>query len=106
MEKHELKQISPDYSEKTGNGTTQHHTLLEERIYPEVKKGKLIARIVGYVGLLLAVLSLFFYAYVIGAIAIVCGFFAQRKGEITFGAWAIAIGALSIIMEAFIVPNL
>lgn len=90
------------YNEETSADLTPHHTFLEEKVYPEVKKSRLTARIIGYIGLLLAVISLFFFPYTLGVIAIIFGFIAQRKGEISFGAWAIGIGAFSIIISLFI----
>ncbi|WP_042345914.1 hypothetical protein [Bacillus massiliigorillae] len=104
MENREIKDHNEKYHEETAAEVAPHHTFLEEKVYPEVKKSKLTARILGYTGLILAVISLFFYPYVLGIIAIVLGFISQRKGEITFGAWAIAIGALSLIISLFIVP--
>lgn len=102
MENHETKDLNDKYHEEEA----PHHTLLEEKVYPEVMKRKLIARVIGYIALILAVLSLFFSPYLFGSIAVVLGFFAQKKGEIGFGAWAIAIGALSMIISLVIIPIL
>ena len=63
-----------------------------------------LSKLIGFIALLLSVLSFFFAPFVWGIIAIVLGFIAQRKGEITIGAWAIGISALSIILTIFIRP--
>ena len=67
------------------------------------QKGNL-SRLIGFAALFLSVLSFFVAPFVCGIIAIVLGFIAQRKGEISIGAWAIGISALSIILAIFIIP--
>ncbi|MEY8742071.1 hypothetical protein AB9M62_21590 [Bacillales bacterium AN1005] len=39
-----------------------------------------------------------------GIVGIVVGFVARRRGAVTLGSWAIALGALSIIIGRFIAP--
>lgn len=67
------------------------------------EKGNL-SKLIGFAALFLSVLSFFVAPFACGVIAIVLGFVAQRKGEITIGAWAIGISALSIILAIFIIP--
>lgn len=67
------------------------------------KKGNM-SRVIGFTALFLSVLSFFIAPFVCGIFAIVLGFIAQRKGEISIGAWAIGISALSIILAIFIIP--
>jgi hypothetical protein len=60
----------------------------------------------GIAGLALAlsILSLFVLPIVLGAAGIIIGFIARRRGATTLGAWAIGIGAVSIIVGMFILP--
>jgi hypothetical protein len=60
----------------------------------------------GIAGLALAlsILSLFVLPIVMGAAGIIIGFIARRRGATTLGAWAIGIGAVSIIVGMFILP--
>lgn len=58
----------------------------------------------GYIGLALAILSLFVYPVLFGAIAIVLGFMARRRNSTGVGSWAIGIGTLSVILGIFIAP--
>jgi hypothetical protein len=58
----------------------------------------------GYVALALSILSLFVFPILFGAAGIVLGFVARRRGAEGLGAWAIGIGAVSIIIGIFILP--
>ncbi|WP_108670782.1 hypothetical protein [Peribacillus acanthi] len=58
----------------------------------------------GYTAIILSILSLFTLPILFGAAGIVLGFLAQRRGAVTLGAWAIGIGAFSIIIGIFILP--
>ncbi|MBN8200560.1 DUF4190 domain-containing protein [Bacillus sp. NTK034] len=59
---------------------------------------------VGYAALALSILSLFVLPVLFGATGIVLGFIARRRGSESLGGWAIAIGAISIIVGMFILP--
>lgn len=58
----------------------------------------------GYLALALAILSLFVMPILFGAAGIVLGFVARSRGASGLGAWAIGIGAVSIIIGIFILP--
>ena len=58
----------------------------------------------GFVALALAILSLFVMPILLGAAGIVLGFIARRRGAEGLGAWAIGIGAVSMIIGIFIIP--
>lgn len=59
---------------------------------------------IGYVGLALSILSLFVMPILLGAAGIVLGFIARSRGATGIGAWAIGIGAVSLIIGIFILP--
>lgn len=59
---------------------------------------------IGITALILSILSLFFWPILLGAVGIVMGFMARRRGAITLGSWAISLGAISIIIGIFIAP--
>ncbi|OLS41673.1 hypothetical protein BTR25_03755 [Bacillus sp. MRMR6] len=59
---------------------------------------------IGWAALALSILSLFVMPILFGAVGIVLGFVARRKGAQGLGAWAIGIGAVSIIVGIFILP--
>lgn len=59
---------------------------------------------IGYLALALAILSLFVMPILFGAAGIVLGFVARSRGASGLGAWAIGIGAISIIIGIFILP--
>jgi hypothetical protein len=61
-------------------------------------------RVLGYSALALSILSLFILPVILGAAGIVLGFVARRRGAETLGAWAIGIGAVSIIIGLFVLP--
>jgi hypothetical protein len=58
----------------------------------------------GWAALALSILSLFVMPILFGAAGIVLGFVARRRGAESLGAWAIGIGAISIIVGIFILP--
>jgi hypothetical protein len=58
----------------------------------------------GYASLALSIISLFFLPVIMGAAGIVLGFVARRRGAEMLGAWAIGIGAVSIIIGMFVLP--
>jgi len=58
----------------------------------------------GTLALALSILSLFVMPILFGAIGIVLGFIARRRGAQSLGAWAIGIGIVSIIVGMFILP--
>jgi hypothetical protein len=58
----------------------------------------------GTLALVLSILSLFVLPILFGAAGIVLGFVARRRGAHGTGAWAIGIGAISIIIGIFILP--
>jgi hypothetical protein len=58
----------------------------------------------GTLALVLSILSLFVMPILFGAAGIVLGFVARRKGAEKLGAWAIGIGAISIVIGIFILP--
>ncbi|AST06763.1 hypothetical protein AF2641_07775 [Anoxybacillus flavithermus] len=67
----------------------------------EVKRGE-NGRGVGWLALALSVVSLFLMPVIMGAAGIIFGFIARRRGAETLGAWAIGIGAVSIILSFFV----
>lgn len=58
----------------------------------------------GTLALALSILSLFVLPILFGAAGIVLGFVARGRGAAALGAWAIGIGAISIIIGIFILP--
>nr|WP_251555050.1 hypothetical protein [Neobacillus muris] len=58
----------------------------------------------GTLAIALSVLSLFVMPILFGAAGIILGFVARRRGADTLGAWAIGLGAVSIIIGIFILP--
>ncbi|MCL6571062.1 MAG: hypothetical protein K6T88_05185 [Bacillus sp. (in: Bacteria)] len=58
----------------------------------------------GTLAIALSILSLFVMPILFGAAGIVLGFVARRKGATRLGAWAIGLGAVSIVIGIFILP--
>lgn len=58
----------------------------------------------GWLALALSIISLFVMPVLMGAAGIIIGFIARRRGATGLGAWAIGIGAISIIVGIFILP--
>jgi len=58
----------------------------------------------GWLALALSIISLFVMPMLMGIAGIIIGFIARRRGANGLGAWAIGIGALSIILSTLILP--
>jgi hypothetical protein len=58
----------------------------------------------GWTALILSIASLFLLPILTATAGIVIGFFAARSGARTLGIWAIAIGALSILLSLVFAP--
>ncbi|APH04366.1 DUF4190 domain-containing protein [Bacillus weihaiensis] len=58
----------------------------------------------GFLALALSIISLFILPVILGAAGIIVGFIARRRGAKATGAWAIGIGAASIVLGIFITP--
>lgn len=63
-------------------------------------------RVMGYTGLVISILALFFWPVFLGAIGVILGFFARRRGSATLGVSSIVIGAFALILGLFILPFL
>lgn len=72
----------------------------------EADRGEAVGegRGMGFLALALSIISLFILPVILGAAGIIVGFIARRRGATGTGAWAIGIGALSIILGIFVMP--
>lgn len=59
---------------------------------------------IGIFALVLSILSLLFMPIVLGAAGIIAGVFARQRDAKTMGNWAIALGAISIVVSLFLSP--
>lgn len=57
----------------------------------------------GLMAIALSILSLFVFPVLLGITGIVLGFIARSRGART-GTWAIAIGAISLLLGIFVLP--
>lgn len=58
----------------------------------------------GWIGILLSVLSYFFWPVVLGGAGIILGFVSRNRGAETLGNIAIAAGVISILITFFLLP--
>ncbi|MDN5386770.1 DUF4190 domain-containing protein [Bacillus sp. LB7] len=61
-------------------------------------------RVTGYIGLALSIISLFMLPVLLGIAGIIVGYIARRQGAAGLGAWAMGIGAVSLVLGIFITP--
>lgn len=92
-------------SQEEANKSASHLAKSEEA-YESAKKVEIVSKAIGYIGILLGVISLFYFPYVLGGIGIILGFISMKLGEITLSSWAIGISALAIVLSVFVVPIL
>jgi hypothetical protein len=98
---------APDYIEETSAEiaapTTLNRTFTTNRTRTDNDTAT-AGKGIGYAALALSILSLFVLPILFGAVGIILGFVARRRGAEGLGSWAIGIGAISIIVGMFILP--
>lgn len=93
-----------DYSEESSAEIAAPVTFNNRAENTQQNAGATAGSGIGIAALALSILSLFFLPVLFGAAGIVLGFVARRRGANALGAWAIGIGALSLIVGMFIRP--
>jgi hypothetical protein len=96
----------PEYREETAAEIAAPVPVIRNRDYGNSSSGtKTNAGAgMGYAAIALSILSLFVMPILFGAVGIVLGFMARRRGAEGLGAWAIGIGAISLVIGIFILP--
>lgn len=61
-------------------------------------------RSLGYLALVLGIMSLFLWPIVLGPAAAIIGFVSYGKGQKTAGAWAIGLGIISALSYFIMIP--
>ncbi|KEZ51035.1 DUF308 domain-containing protein [Metabacillus indicus] len=96
-----------DYREETAAELAAPATLRREADYDrrdEEEGVRTDGRRMGYLAIVLSVISLFVFPVILGAAGIIVGFVARRRGAEALGGWAIGIGIVSLILGIFILP--
>ncbi|MEH7252575.1 hypothetical protein V7111_10665 [Neobacillus niacini] len=93
-----------EYREETAAEIAAPVPLVQRRDREESRERAEGGTGMGWAALVLSILSLFVMPILFGAAGIVIGFIARRRGAEGLGAWAIGIGALSIIVGIFVLP--
>lgn len=99
--------VSEDYNEETAAEIAAPATLRRDADYDrDEEKSDTAAdgRRMGYLAIVLSVISLFVFPVILGAAGIIVGFIARRRGAEALGGWAIGIGIVSLILGIFILP--
>ncbi|GIP35813.1 DUF4190 domain-containing protein [Paenibacillus sp. J2TS4] len=60
--------------------------------------------VLGWIGLITAIVSLFFLPAILGPAAAVLGFISFLQGNRTLGAWSIVLGLVSLFVALFLSP--
>ncbi|WP_413226628.1 DUF4190 domain-containing protein [Cytobacillus firmus] len=100
----EEEAVQANYSEETSAEIAAPGVYNRSLDRDEENETAAAGRGVGYAAMALSILSLFVLPVLFGATGIVLGFIARRRGSESLGGWAIAIGAISIIVGMFILP--
>ena len=61
-------------------------------------------RYMGWVALVISVISLFLWPVIMGPAGAITGFIAMSQGQRTLGIWAIVMGLISFLAYFFLVP--
>jgi hypothetical protein len=93
-----------EYREETAAEIAAPAPLIRGREHEEEREKAAGGTGIGTLALILSILSLFVLPILFGAAGIVLGFVARRRGANGLGAWAIGIGAISIVIGIFILP--
>lgn len=59
---------------------------------------------VGWLALIVSILSLFIAPFLLGITGIILGFVARGRGARSLGNWAVGIGVVSIVFGVFLAP--
>ena len=70
----------------------------------EVEDAEAGGTALGWTGLVLSILSLFFLPVLMATAGIVTGYLAYRGGARSLGLWAIGVGVFSLLMSLFFIP--
>ncbi|WML25569.1 DUF4190 domain-containing protein [Neobacillus sp. OS1-33] len=95
---------SSQYKEETAAEIAAPVPLIRRREQSDEREKAAGGTGLGTLALVLSILSLFVMPILFGAAGIVLGFVARRRGANGLGAWAIGIGAISIVIGIFILP--
>ncbi|MCM3114846.1 DUF4190 domain-containing protein [Neobacillus sp. MER 74] len=95
---------SSEYREETAAEIAAPAPLVRRKEHDGVREKAAGGTGIGTLALVLSILSLFVMPILFGAAGIVLGFVARRRGANGLGAWAIGIGAISIVIGIFILP--
>ncbi|WP_251026681.1 MULTISPECIES: DUF4190 domain-containing protein [unclassified Bacillus (in: firmicutes)] len=95
---------SSEYREETAAEIAAPVPLIRRKEQTGQKENAAGGTGLGTLALVLSILSLFVLPILFGAAGIVLGFVARRRGATGLGAWAIGIGAISIVIGIFILP--
>jgi hypothetical protein len=95
---------SSQYREETAAEIAAPVPLIRRREHEGQREKAVGGTGMGTLALVLSILSLFVMPILFGAAGIVLGFVARRRGAEKLGAWAIGIGAISIVIGIFILP--
>lgn len=93
-----------EYREETAAEIAAPVPAIRRRSFDDLRGRSTGGTTTGYVALALSVLSLFFLPLLFGAAGIVLGIVARRSGAEGLGAWAIGIGAVSLVIGIFVLP--
>ncbi len=96
--------VREKYDEEVATEFTTPMTLSRGYETDEGTEKESAGRLLGYSALALSILSLFILPVLMGAAGIVLGFVARRRGSGMLGAWAIGIGAVSVVVGLFVLP--
>lgn len=58
----------------------------------------------GWIALIIAIASLFYWPAVLGPAAAIIGFIAYIRGNRALGVWSVAIGLIALLAFLFLVP--
>lgn len=94
----ELAQAIPNAAERVTDRVSSVFT--SENAEGTPARGKTL----GWIGLILAIASLFFLPAVLGPVAAVVGFVAYVRGSRALGVWSVALGMLALLAYLFLVP--
>lgn len=99
-----------DYNEEYAEDTAD---IPERRLEPanvsdtrasEIRENQAVSDYMGWIGIILAVASLFFWPAVLGPAAVLFGFIAWSQGSRTLGVWAMVLGAISFVAFMVLIP--
>ncbi|MTT33168.1 DUF4190 domain-containing protein [Terrilactibacillus sp. BCM23-1] len=98
---HKSKQKGHKHKQKFNEEIASEPAIDRKQLAHKPEEQSSMGRGMGWFGIILSLIALFFLPVIMGAAGVIVGFVAYRDGAKTLGVWAIVIGLIAIAVRFF-----